>query len=126
MGLLVVLWPVVGAVVFLLCITRYRKALGELKQTGSAQSARYCGDDGVLWNNITRLRWYLETNELTLQLIDSINKSFLVMVAFYFGSRAVENGLEILKGGSGEETRSQTGEKAAAKHRRKQAAGSER
>ncbi len=37
----------------------------------------------------------LPTNEVSLSLVNGLNEVFMVTVAFYFGSRAVEEGIRI-------------------------------
>ncbi len=44
----------------------------------------------------------LSTNEVSLTLVNGLNEVFMVAVAFYFGSRAVEEGIRMYKGRSGD------------------------
>ncbi len=68
---------------------------------------------GIITMSISGL---IEMNEETIAIIDGLSKAFMVVVAFYFGSRAVEVGLKVKYGSEGA---SKSGE-SAGEHPRKE------
>ncbi len=71
----------------------------------------------------------VETSRETMAIIDGLNKAFMVVVAFYFGTRAVERGLELKygvgDGGSNGSKDSTTETTTAGEHPRKEGEASE-
>ncbi len=50
-----------------------------------------CAYIGIVTMAISGL---IDVNEKTLAIIDGLNKAFMVVVAFYFGTRVIETGLD--------------------------------